>query len=273
VGVDPYARGRFIGPLPVCGDGTVTFPEECDDGNTTGGDCCSPTCTYEAADTPCPDDGSLCTDDMCDGAGVCQHPAITCDDGDPCTADSCNPATGCVFADPPAAAKPKVVMAKLGEPAGDDKLFFKGEVILVHPFAPPLDPVSNGARVVLTDSEGGSILDVTLPGGLYDAVLRVGWTVKGNGTKWTYDNKSPAPPGGIVKIKVQDRSATTPGLVKFGVKGKYGTYSLLPANLPVTALLALAPPAATTPQCAQASFPGPPPAPSCAMHNPTLRCK
>jgi cysteine-rich repeat protein len=30
-----------------CGDGTVTAPEVCDDGNTTAGDGCSPTCTRE----------------------------------------------------------------------------------------------------------------------------------------------------------------------------------------------------------------------------------
>ena len=31
----------------VCADGTVTPPEQCDDGNTTAGDGCSPTCAFE----------------------------------------------------------------------------------------------------------------------------------------------------------------------------------------------------------------------------------
>jgi cysteine-rich repeat protein len=31
----------------VCADGTVTPPEQCDDGNTTAGDGCSPSCAYE----------------------------------------------------------------------------------------------------------------------------------------------------------------------------------------------------------------------------------
>ncbi len=35
-------------PAAVCGDDTVTAPEQCDDGNTTSGDGCSMTCTSEA---------------------------------------------------------------------------------------------------------------------------------------------------------------------------------------------------------------------------------
>lgn len=33
---------------PVCGDGVAQFPEECDDGNTTGGDGCSATCQLDS---------------------------------------------------------------------------------------------------------------------------------------------------------------------------------------------------------------------------------
>jgi hypothetical protein len=36
-----------------------------------GGDCCSSTCTFEAAGEPCPGGGSICTTDECDGAGTC----------------------------------------------------------------------------------------------------------------------------------------------------------------------------------------------------------
>ena len=95
VGGQPFAFSRFMGPAAVCGDGNVTFPEQCDDGNTDAGDCCAPNCTFEAAASPCADDGSLCTTDQCDGAGACVHPSITCNDGDLCTTDGCNPGTGC----------------------------------------------------------------------------------------------------------------------------------------------------------------------------------
>jgi 6-phosphogluconolactonase (cycloisomerase 2 family) len=45
-----------------------------------------------AAGTPCASDGTPCTDDVCDGAGACQHTnnAAPCEDGDPCTlGDAC----------------------------------------------------------------------------------------------------------------------------------------------------------------------------------------
>jgi cysteine-rich repeat protein len=33
----------------VCGDDLVDLSDQCDDGNTITGDCCSPTCTFEAS--------------------------------------------------------------------------------------------------------------------------------------------------------------------------------------------------------------------------------
>ena len=49
----------------ICGDGVVQGSEECDDGGTSNGDCCSSTCQYEVA-------GSSCADvDMCNGGEVC----------------------------------------------------------------------------------------------------------------------------------------------------------------------------------------------------------
>ena len=35
---------------PVCGNGVVEYPEQCDDGNTTSGDGCDASCRYEAGD-------------------------------------------------------------------------------------------------------------------------------------------------------------------------------------------------------------------------------
>jgi cysteine-rich repeat protein len=53
-----------------CGDGVVDSGEQCDDGNATGGDCCSPTCQFDASGVAC-DDGSPCTTgDTCQ-AGAC----------------------------------------------------------------------------------------------------------------------------------------------------------------------------------------------------------
>jgi len=78
----------------VCGDGQAEAPEECDDGNLDAGDCCSPQCTFEPAESVCAGDGNLCSQDVCDAAGVCAHPpepdGIPCDDGQVCSApDQC----------------------------------------------------------------------------------------------------------------------------------------------------------------------------------------
>jgi cysteine-rich repeat protein len=87
-GVAPYG----------CGNGVVDPGEQCDDGNTSGGDCCTATCQAVA-------DGTTCADsDLCNGGETCQAGACTtgaplaCNDGNACTDDSCNPASGCVAA-------------------------------------------------------------------------------------------------------------------------------------------------------------------------------
>src|SRR5262249_42316353 len=73
-------------PLP---DGSA-----CDDHiDCTQGDAClAGVCTGTPA--PCPDDGNVCTDDLCDGQGACIHPGKSVDtpcqdDGNACTVDSC----------------------------------------------------------------------------------------------------------------------------------------------------------------------------------------
>jgi cysteine-rich repeat protein len=59
--------------LAVCGDTVVDAGEDCDDGNASGGDCCSAACAYETGGSACADDGSVCTIDLCDGEGACIH--------------------------------------------------------------------------------------------------------------------------------------------------------------------------------------------------------
>jgi hypothetical protein len=106
----------------VCdGNGTCTHPDNdnpCDDGlfcngpdTCAGGSCslhagdpcaggaeCANTCDevttscFTPAGASCTDDGNPCTNDACDGAGTCAHPANTapCDDGFFCNgADTC----------------------------------------------------------------------------------------------------------------------------------------------------------------------------------------
>jgi len=88
----PMTPAEVVASLQVicdavsCGDGIVAGGETCDDGGTTPGDGCSESCAVEDCwqctgqpstctpldvDTPCSPDGDPCTDDVCDGAGVC----------------------------------------------------------------------------------------------------------------------------------------------------------------------------------------------------------
>ena len=113
-----------------------------------------------------------------------------------------------------------------------------------------------------------TFLDAMIPPGAYDPVARIGWQQNGSGTKWTY--KDPVGVLGIRKLAV-GVVASTPGKIKFAVKGKDGSYA--PPGIPVTAVLVIDVPDAPTGQCAQASFPGP--APACAFNGSgsTLQCK
>jgi len=73
----------------VCGDGLIERGEECDDGNTLAGDCCSATCRLETGNC---DDGNACTDGETCTAGLCGGGTpIEC-----ASCESCDEATGCV---------------------------------------------------------------------------------------------------------------------------------------------------------------------------------
>ncbi len=123
----------------LCGNGRLDPGEQCDDGNQLNNDCCTTACVAQRrgtpcgsgassecdapdscdssghclenhvpTNTPCGDDGNVCTADVCDGAGSCGHPpgnagaqcrAIgslgPCDAGDTCDGQNVDcPLTG-----------------------------------------------------------------------------------------------------------------------------------------------------------------------------------
>ncbi|TMA95852.1 MAG: DUF4215 domain-containing protein [Deltaproteobacteria bacterium] len=55
----------------ICGNGFLDPGEQCDDGNTLDGDCCSSTCRFEPPGAPCASPTPCLTATACDGAGVC----------------------------------------------------------------------------------------------------------------------------------------------------------------------------------------------------------
>jgi cysteine-rich repeat protein len=205
---------------PSCGDGVVQSGcgETCDDGPANGTDqCCSATCALVDADG----------DQLCDAI-------------DPCTG-------GVAFT------STKVTIGRQTTPPGDDSLNWRGELILPFPFSPALDPATNGIRILLANGTT-TILDATIPGGLTTGSPPVGWKVAGNGAKWTYSNHSTTPANGITKAVVQ-RVASTPGRLKFSVKGKNASLPPGVGNPPLGAVLVLDPPVAVTGQCGEGVIP------------------
>jgi cysteine-rich repeat protein len=76
----------------VCGNGVIQPGEQCDDGDTSGGDGCSAACTIEPGFT-CSGQPSACIPIVC-GNGVLQ-PGEQCDDGNTAAGDCCRP--DCTF--------------------------------------------------------------------------------------------------------------------------------------------------------------------------------
>lgn len=171
-------------------------------------------------------------------------------------------------ADPVPCSRAKLIAANLLAPAGDEKLKVACKATLPTPVMPPLLPFLNGARVVVTDALGATVVDATIPGGFYETVTKTGWTSNQSGTVWTF--KSPGTAEGITRFSI--RTNQTPGLIKFRVKGKNGTYPV--GQPPLTASLILDP--LTAEQCVVGSWPAAPPLrPSCGLTagGSMLKCK
>ncbi len=225
----------------------------------------SPACP---ADTGLPDGDGDTVCDAIDNCPTIANPSQTDGDGDG-LGDACDPCTG-----GSTATKQKLTMTKLLPPTGDDKLSLLGQSVLPTLTNPPLDPVANGVRVLIVDNAATTVLDTTVAPGAYDAGTRTGWKVNGSHTTWTYKNPGTQPQG-IILVGVKT-IPKTPGLVKFKVKGKNGSYPVVTTNLPLHATLILDPPYASTGECVEATWTATPPAkPSCvtASGGATVRCK
>ena len=117
------------------------------------------------------------------------------------------------------------------------------------------------------------VVDAIIPPGAYDTDLERGWSSNANSSLFIYRNLGESLIQGIKKVVIKDRSGRTPGLLKFAVVGKLGSYPV--ATPPVHAVLVVDSPFATTGQCGEAFFPGPPPGPACTFTpgGTSLRCK
>jgi uncharacterized delta-60 repeat protein len=214
--------------------------------------------------------GTVESGEDCDGGPGCDPACCLADADADGRCDAVDPCTG-------GGAMTKARIKIVGPRS---KLTIVGELGLTHPFSPALDPGAGGVRVLL-DGPSRNLLDVTIPPGAFVAPPKIGWTTKVTtlGTRWIWVDKTNYPaahetPAGIFKVKVEDKSNITPGRVKFTLKGLY-TYQSLTTELPLSATVVVDAPVAGGGQCGHATFPGPPPAPSCSFRNDgaNLTCK
>jgi len=197
-------------------------------------------------DTGSPDsdgDGFCDAVDNCDG-----NPGAQVDDDNDGIGNACDPCNDVLNI---ASTKSKLVVQKLNTPPGDDRFTYGGQAIL--PPTPTINPLANGARVVLSDKDGAILLDAIVPGGAYDKNTKVGWKVNKKGDAWTYVNRGPNPIAGVTNIAFK-KSGSAPNLFKWTVRGKNAILAVTPATVPLGATFVVDSPTAETGQCAETGF-------------------
>jgi hypothetical protein len=150
-------------------------------------------------------------------------------------------------------------LGRLNDP-GANTLSLKGSLSLTPAELAALDPLANSVRIVLTDG-GNGLVDVVVPAGPWDPVVRKGWKVNATGNNYTFIDGSGF---GITKMTVK-KSTSIPGLVKVQATGKNASYEVAsPPTVDVTLGGA----------CFRATFPGPRP-PACFYNGTgtTLLCR
>jgi hypothetical protein len=286
--VTPLRGCRVGAPGDCCGDAVVGPSEQCDNGPEPSDACCDVACQTRPAGSACTEDGTVCTNDLCDASGMCTHPAapsgVACvADGDPCTSDVCDAAGACqhpVTADsdgdglcdlvdpctgPAAFAKPSARLRGFVTPGQGDRLLVRGTIELPAAPNPPLDPATKGLRLVLASADRSVFTDVVVPPG-------AGWTTNAAGT--TFKFRAGAGTFALVdKVSLALRSSR-PGQVKVMIAGSHGAFPLAPLTLPLIVTVVLDSPQAATGECGEVVFAGPPPLPACQIvASDKLRCR
>ncbi|HYC01236.1 MAG TPA: zinc-dependent metalloprotease family protein [Candidatus Limnocylindrales bacterium] len=215
---------------PGCGDGIVGVGEDCDDGNNLNGDCCRLDCKFAVSGSQCQSDGNECTDDVCNGLGVCNHPFnnAPCDDGDVCTFDgmcafgSCQPL--------PNNDRPLIdyrMKASIGPVEEDDKMSFKAAAYIPDMTSPP---DVGGLTLELRDQSDAIVYEAFIPADQWQDLT-------GNGTTFRYRNEGAAPPetAGIRSMLLKYRPSS--GVAKLKGKGELQELETLMGATSLTARL------------------------------------
>ena len=206
-------------------------------------------------------------EDFCDGSVDCPADVVKpdvdvdglCDEQDNCpdTADPTfadddgdgrgNVCDACTFTGVPIV-NPAILLKRIHTPESDDTLKFTGEVTV--PTTPTIDPIAKGIRFRFEDPDGVEVLDVTIPGGAYNAALRSGW--KATSAGWKYKNVGRIVPlvKGINNITLT-KDKVVAGKIKFKFTGKKGFYPVFSDDIPLKVSFVVDAPFAQTGQCGE----------------------
>jgi cysteine-rich repeat protein len=209
------AANSCLGDPMTCGDGVVqgACGEECDDGETSGGDGCTSTCTVELCYL-CTGEPSACSPDVgasCDDGDVCTNGDI-CDASAVCAGEE-RPRTGCLMPLESGGASLKI---KDRTPDKGDQAIFKwakGPALSTGQFGNPVSTSGPSYTLCVYDELGGTpsqILKLTAPPGSRCRSFRPCWKSGKTGFKYNDRDASPAglqklqlKAGGLGKSKVQ----------------------------------------------------------------------
>jgi cysteine-rich repeat protein len=210
------------GALRACGDGVRDPGEQCDDGNTAAGGCCSPDCRTAAPDGTSCDDGNVCTSgDVCAGGACAGGAAIPCA---PCGA--CDPRFGCSGAPDDACGGSTISQGAslaLTRPHGSrSRLAWRLRSGPATALSDLGDPLHNTGYALCTYANAQAIASIAPPG--FCAGNRKCWHRTKRG--FVYDD--PRAPGGLSRLELHAGPA---GRARFAAIGT-GAHLVLPA-LPV----------------------------------------
>lgn len=225
------ADSSACGPLALCGNDLLDIGEQCDDGNTTDGDCCSMACAAETLGNPCGVDWGLCATNQCDGLGACgiATPGASCFQ----TIDSL---------------KSQLQISDKAVDKGDLVSFrwLRGDEALLGALPDPVN--TDDVELCVYGPAGQPILRLRAPAG-GTCGTKPCWSAKSTGYKYADKERTP---DGVIKVQLKAGEALK-GKADLKAKGEnVPDLPSLPLALPVTAQLQ-----ASNGACWQASFSSP----------------
>lgn len=174
------------------------------------------------------------------------------------TGEACDPCTN-VAGGQNLSAEPKLILRRVNTDTvkSNDVMVLKGDFRLGSStsFA-QLNPLAEGARIMLRAADGSLLADIDVPGGSFAGGQGSrGWKLGHSPNVWKYVDKTSAHVRGITKIVVKDQGKQSARLVRLTVKGRQGNYSVVASDAPVKASIVLGDQtAAEVGECGETAF-------------------